>query len=359
MWKRRLIYLLILLSSYIFFLFYRMWFAWYLLLLVIILPIMSFIVALVSFMKLKPVSIMPSELRHKELADLVIGNDTLLKEKKIRIKEDESFFYMNYDSVFEVYDYLENKTALISYPSKGMRDYKVPLNTEHIGSFTYTFKNIKFYDFFGLFCFKKKVGNKHELQIRPRPLTPAVMPKLDNYRTRSLRKSKSQYSEIYDIRDYQPGDSTKNIHWKMSAKKDNVLVREPLEENMENARLVFELPSDKSRFDQRLSEQYFVSKYFIDRKVTHRLNVVPPYNHSVFFEIYSNDDIEKMVTSMIHMQLPVKDKRSEKEVSDLIENSSVASGDAETSKNAEASEASKESGEKTSAKAGKEEVSNA
>ena len=37
---------------------------------------------------------------------------------------------------------------------------------------------------------------------------------MNGFKARTLRKSDSPYSEIYDVRDYILGDPIKNIHWK-------------------------------------------------------------------------------------------------------------------------------------------------
>lgn len=301
MWKRRLVYLLILLATYIFFIFYRMWVAWYLLLLVIVLSLASLLACVVSFIKFNPTSQMPETLKHNDIAQLKMG-ETFAKNA------DKSLLYCNYQAKFILYDSLENLSKTLFYSSNGRKDFEVSIDTSHVGKFEYTFDSIKYYDFLGLFCFKKKINKRHSLLIRPRPLVPEIIPRLDEFRTRSLKKSKSQYSEIYDIRDYQPGDSTKNIHWKMSAKKDSVLVREPLEENLENARIVFELVKNRDLLDKKISELIYISDYFIKKGISHRINVVPPFNRDVHFEIYSESDIGIMIDKILDMKLPSADK---------------------------------------------------
>lgn len=305
MWFRRVIYILILLATYIFFIFYRMWFAWYLMLLVIIIPVVSLIVCLVAYFRFKPDMKMPATLTHNDIAAISLGDATALSKTK-RSDDDPSYLYSNYIAIFKVRDYLGDEILTKKFSSKGRREFDVAIDTSHVGAFDYVFDSVKFYDMLGLFAFKRKVGKASNLLVRPRPQTPAVIPQLDNFRTRSLKKSKSQYSEIYDIRDYQTGDSIKNIHWKMSAKKDSVMVREPLEENLENARIVFELVPDRTEMDKKLNELIYISDYFIKKGVNHRINVVPPFNRDVHFEIYSKKDISDMTDEILAMKLPRK-----------------------------------------------------
>ena len=54
---------------------------------------------------------------------------------------------------------------------------------------------------------------------------------------------------MLDIREYQPGDRLQHIHWKLSAKRDNLLVKE-FESNAEvSLCLLLELWQDKSLSD--------------------------------------------------------------------------------------------------------------
>jgi uncharacterized protein (DUF58 family) len=51
--------------------------------------------------------------------------------------------------------------------------------------------------------------------------------------------------ETVDIREYNPGDSLKNIHWKLSAKKTELFVRDRGENTKDTAILLFELNADE------------------------------------------------------------------------------------------------------------------
>jgi len=43
----------------------------------------------------------------------------------------------------------------------------------------------------------------------------------------SQERSGTDPGEVFDLREYRPGDSMKGIHWKLSAKSDDLIVREP------------------------------------------------------------------------------------------------------------------------------------
>lgn len=45
--------------------------------------------------------------------------------------------------------------------------------------------------------------------------------------SQSVNRKGSDASEVFDLRTYQPGDDIHTIHWKLSQKTDELLVREP------------------------------------------------------------------------------------------------------------------------------------
>lgn len=93
-------------------------------------------------------------------------------------------------------------------------------------------KQIVCYDVFGV-C-----------SVRLKPLTEqivVVMPQTVSVRVSETRTSLGQQegqqfdytkkgndrSEVYDMREYQPGDDMRSIHWKLSSKLDSLIVKEP------------------------------------------------------------------------------------------------------------------------------------
>ena len=49
----------------------------------------------------------------------------------------------------------------------------------------------------------------------------------------------SDFSEIGQVREYIPGDSLKDIHWKLSAKKEALMVKERLQMSSQKLQIVF------------------------------------------------------------------------------------------------------------------------
>ncbi|MCT4620217.1 MAG: DUF58 domain-containing protein [Marinisporobacter sp.] len=109
------------------------------------------------------------------------------------------------------------------------------LNSKHCGELYVSISTVKIFDPLSLFQQKVKVGrNKEEISVMvfPNFYDEKTLPDLnmnivneveDVY---SLHKSGNDPSEVFDIREYRPGDRQQQIHWKLSLKQENLMVRE-------------------------------------------------------------------------------------------------------------------------------------
>lgn len=311
MFKRRLLYFLLLLGAYIFYLFYKMWVGWYILVLVILIPVLSCIFSLILFFTIK---IKPS------LKRVALINE----EVYISLGDAQN----NVGAILPVYakakikDFMADKEYKIKIRSSFSKVDHYVFNTEHCGIFEVTIPKVYVYDILGLFRFRRKVDFSTRITIKPRPVLPERMPELAGFKAKYLRKSNRLDSEIYDIREYMEGDPIKTIHWKVSAKKDKTLVKEPQEEHNAHSRVYLELSSDRDIVDKRLGELIFTSRYFLDNEMEHKIRVVPPYIHEISFDISNNHDIDRMLQKVLLMKLPDKDMDK-----NLLDRNSAISGD--------------------------------
>ena len=102
----------------------------------------------------------------------------------------------------------------------------------YCGNMEICMEYVKIYDLSGIFYKKISISQKRYIGIMPRF---SLMPLEVTRRTRefitdsdehSIEKSGDDPSEIYQIREYRDRDSVHNIHWKLSAKEDRLMVKE-------------------------------------------------------------------------------------------------------------------------------------
>ena len=304
MLKTWFLYSISLIAAFIFFLFYKMWLSWYILIALLAIPVFALIVTIAASLTVKFSVVNP--------AVTVKGKPAFIKLSIEGIASAFSFYKVKMITTDHMAGTQEKKVIVIC--DNGVT--KIPLETNHCGAYSYKLSKLKVYDLLGFFHFDQNINKDIELLVKPSPEMPGYMPDMYGFKAKNLRKSSKPNSEIYDIRDYQLGDPVKTIHWKMSAKKDKYLVKEPLEEYGGYSRVILKMTDDRDELDLHLGQILFTSKFFIDHEVAHIIRVIPPDSREVAFSIESNIDLERALHTILHMRIPEEaseDKRSTEE----------------------------------------------
>ena len=298
MFKTWFFYATALIAAFVFFLVYKMWASWYILMLLLLVPVADFIMCRVSSEHLEFTSEVPSMINIGDKAALRIKVDGL----------GASLALVNFTAT--VTDKMTDTRSIVKYSVFDKGTTKIDIDTSHCGAFTYKITELKIYDLFGFFYVSCSADRTHEVFIRPVPCMPHFMPNSMGIRARLLRKSNQPGAEIYDIRDYTQGDPVKTIHWKMSAKKDKLIVKEPLEEYAGHSRVLLKLTPDRGEMDVHLGEMLFTSTYFIKHDITHKIRIIPPSKCEVGFEIENDRDLERAILAILRMKLPKEEQHA-------------------------------------------------
>ena len=242
MLKTWTLYSISLISTFIFFLFYKMWVSWYCLIVLMVLPFLALIVTVIASQTVNFSIDNPSA--------SVKGKPAFIKLTIKGIASVFSFYKIKMISTDHMTGEVDKKVIVIC--DNGVT--KIPLDTKHCGAYSFKLSKLKVYDLLGFFHFDLNVNKDIEFLVKPSPEMPGYMPDMFGFKAKNLRKSNKPNSEIYDIRDYQAGDPVKSIHWKMSAKKDKYLVKEPLEEYGGYSRVILQMTDDRDELDLHLGQ---------------------------------------------------------------------------------------------------------
>ena len=106
------------------------------------------------------------------------------------------------------------------------REVTVSVTPKYRGVFEIGVGRILVYDFLGLFKFKQKRKQALVLTVVPRLRNIPYLPL--SFMDRDIREARDHlgeesYSVVSDLRKYQPTDSIKKIHWKVSAKRNELI----------------------------------------------------------------------------------------------------------------------------------------
>lgn len=119
----------------------------------------------------------------------------------------------------------------MSVPARQKTEQEDILFSKHCGKIRLSLKRITVYDLFGLFRFRVKVQEEAGTLFLPRTfgmeteIAYGESMSLDSTEY-SMRMAGFDPSETFAIREYQQGDSIRQIHWKLSEKMESMMVRD-------------------------------------------------------------------------------------------------------------------------------------
>lgn len=130
-----------------------------------------------------------------------------------------------------LYDSVQMKDILLQPTERKKMRFEYPLEMKDCGNVRVSIEDILCYDLLGLFCRKVPVDMqmdtlvypaqlKLNMQIMRRPQTSVTGTLYDQHR------KGQDVSEVAELREYREGDSLGRIHWKLSGKLDELIVRE-------------------------------------------------------------------------------------------------------------------------------------
>ncbi|MDY4487487.1 MAG: DUF58 domain-containing protein [Candidatus Limivicinus sp.] len=163
----------------------------------------------------------------------------------------------------------ESKKQKYSYAGVLSSTGKVPLPTELCGMLHCTVTRLECRDLLGLIAIRRRCTAKAVCTVLPLPAQPDKCPDIDAcLETTAQLKPKygGGYSEEHELREYRPGDTVNSIHWKLSSKTDEIIVREALEQANNQVFLVLSRPGEK---DRGLECLYWLSLQLCNKEIPH------------------------------------------------------------------------------------------
>ena len=158
----------------------------------------------------------------------------------------------------------------------------VPLDTSHCGAYISRVEKARVYDYLGLFWLPVRRPAPVETVVLPTAREPRRLPNLSHFLVRRLKpKPGGGFSEEHELRDYRPGDSLRDIHWKLSVKTDRVIVREAQESVRGLTLLTFDLQGDEVRIDETLEELLWLSQWLLRHDTPHQILWMDPSDYEL------------------------------------------------------------------------------
>lgn len=261
-----LFYVAALLGTLLFHTYYTGWFSWYLLILLLVLPVFSLLCSLPAMRALRLQTQMPHRCSRGVQAQIVFSSC----ENRWLVTPLYRFRLTRTDEMSG-----EQTVIHLRLAANGRSAVQIP--TDHCGGFRYTLSKGRVYDYLGLFALPIHLADAGLCEVWPEACQPQHTPNLSQFQSRSFRsKYGGGFSEIHELREYKPGDQMRDVHWKLSAKTDDLIVREPMEPNRGQAVVSLDLAGNREELDSTLSILLWLSGWLIGREVVHEVCWIDP-----------------------------------------------------------------------------------
>ena len=295
MLSRRITYAVLLFFAVMFYILYDGAISFYCLLFCVTVPLISLLLTLPLGRRPNVQLRLPSRVKAGEKTALCIriGRKRLIPVACISVyigMENEMTGYVKEVSRYDVF---------------GCREYadSFPIPTDDCGRIRCDIPKVIIYDYTGIF---RRVCNIRSsafvnvmpvpMPIMPRPVIPLGELKGIVYRP----KRGGGFAEDYDIRNYRIGDPVNLIHWKMTAKRDIPMVREPLVSEHGKACISIDMFGDVKTVCRTLSRLYWLLMCLISYRVDPFVRWRDPItNEDHISEIKSKTDIRLLLEELL------------------------------------------------------------
>lgn len=240
----------------------------------LILPLVSFILAHISINKIY----VSEKLSH----DFIAKREPT--EYKIKIHNRGflpcffAYIHFNFEEIGLDADVAE---AYLSIKSFGSHESSVKISGKYRGIYEVGVKNMIVYDFLGLFKIKPEYDRTLKLTITPQVINiPEVMLEATQQGETIVKRHMpgKDYTIAFELRAYQPTDTYKQIHWKATAKKSELISKDPQEIEqlatvffVDNLRIPKALPRMLEREDKMMD--VVVSAMSYCHQLSHRMSL--------------------------------------------------------------------------------------
>ncbi|MDE7261072.1 MAG: DUF58 domain-containing protein [Oscillospiraceae bacterium] len=151
------------------------------------------------------------------------------------------------------------------------------LETDHCGAIECRVERLWVCDCLGLFALPVRRPRLFTLLVAPiaEETGPIELPEGVGAPVPEL-KNRTVFGEVYELRDYRPGDSMRMIHWKMSAKRDELITREPPEDTRPLPVLTFDHFGPLAQVDRTLDRLEGTSMALLAQERPHEIRWAHP-----------------------------------------------------------------------------------
>lgn len=257
-------YVSLLLLSALLYIFYVGYVSWFLFVLVCSLPILSFLLFLLAkrTFEVRLICNKQYQKQDKELLHICARTRSIIPLACARMT-----LTMKNAFTKEMSEETIKLTA-----ERNFTEIEIPLPLEHCGKLEISLTDVKLFDFLGLFHASKKHRFLTVVYIYPKKAawqTPVLLGNPVEEAGTAMDLHGNDIGDTFDVHAYRPGDSLHRVHWKLSAKMDELMVREFSSYHICTTAIFFEFYGTHADCEAILSNVYNFSCYLLEQGSMH------------------------------------------------------------------------------------------
>lgn len=244
--KRWLLYAAISLGCIVFYLAYQQWLSWLMLQCVLWLPVVSLLVSLPAMLLCR--------------AELRCANAVCVgAEETVRIQVHCALPRPGFWGRIRVENAITGESWMLKNGD--------PLPTASCGRLVCQGQRMRIYDYLGLFRLKLQGNRSASVNVRPLPVPMKKMPELERELAVVWQpKPGGGFAENHEIRLYRPGDSLNQIHWKLTAKTGNLMIREAMVPRQRGLQVTLVLSGTQQELERKLGRLLWLGNYIVEHE---------------------------------------------------------------------------------------------
>jgi uncharacterized protein (DUF58 family) len=261
---RRLTYVALLLGTAVLHFAYGQYETYFVLLFMLLLPVFSLLLSLPAILTTRAeLSVCGDVRRGRE------GSVTLHVSTRFFLPPEVVKITIEHKNLF-----LDARAAREKVRIFGARDGErtFAADTDRLGMITYRMRRARCCDYLGLFAIPIRKSGPVAFSVLPNAEPPVPVPELVEPSPRIMKPKPLGFSEEHELRPYREGDSINLIHWKLSEKYDETIVREPQELIRKNVVLSLDRYGDYGAQQSVLEQLRFLSDLLLENDITYLLH---------------------------------------------------------------------------------------
>ena len=309
--KRRLEYLLLLLTVLLFHILLVNYLSFYLLLFFLILPVLSLVGLLLSGravrVELKGADRAATRGKAVPFA-MAVENGGFISAGGVAVRLE----------IINQFTQARQEEELFLPGSRGRWEVERQLTSQHCGQLACRILELRIYDYLGLFYLRRRAGKgrgKPALasetltltvfpNTRPLPQLSEVLPEREEMENLEERYAPSQAgddpAEIHEIRAFRDGDRPSRIYWKLSGKLEETMVKEYGQPLANRPLFLVELNGDQEELDGLLDTLVSIAQQLLWEEIPYLLQWYDTEHHTIVRqEIESREELDEAFSLLL------------------------------------------------------------